>query len=164
MFFSTTNTQVAAKVLKHLKNEKSSGQNGISNEKLMCCSPSAYHPILAEIFNESNQRHTQPTWLKSAKNSPLFKKGERSRTEHYRSITFISSHKELFAKLLLNRMMPFRQKHEILNESQTGFSSKMSSVQAIAKVTDFISQQIDEKLTREIYFKYLKKAFDTLDY
>ena len=54
MFISTTSTQAAAKVLKHLKNEMSSGHNGISNEKLTCCSPVAHHPILAEFFNESN--------------------------------------------------------------------------------------------------------------
>ena len=68
----------------------------------------------------------------------------RNRPENYRPISLISSLSTVFEKLLLKRMMSFCQKHKILNESQFGFWWKMSCVQAIAKVTEFLRQQIPD--------------------
>ena len=40
----------------------------------------------------------------------------------------------------------------------------MWCVQAIAKVTEFLRQQTDDKMTAQACFIDLKKAFDTLDH
>ena len=58
MVTTPTNTQEIAKILKHLKNKKSSGHDGISNEIRNCCSP-VIEPILAKLFNEMNFLDTQ---------------------------------------------------------------------------------------------------------
>ena len=68
-----TNTQESAKILKHLKNKKSSGHDGISNEVLKCCSPDI-QPILSKLFNEMIEFSIFPDWLKLAKITPLYKK------------------------------------------------------------------------------------------
>ena len=39
----------------------------------------------------------------------------------------------------------------------------MSCVQAMAKVTEFLRRQIDDKLTGQACFIDLKRAFDTLN-
>ena len=39
MVTTPTNTQEIAQIVRHLKNKKSSGHDGISNEILKCCSP-----------------------------------------------------------------------------------------------------------------------------
>ena len=47
MVTTPTNSQEVARILKHFKNKKGSGHDGISNEILKCCSP-VIEPILAK--------------------------------------------------------------------------------------------------------------------
>ena len=163
MVITPTDTQEVAKILKHLKNKKSSGHDGISNEILKCCSP-VVEPILAKTFNEMIEYSTYPDWMKLAKVTPLYKKGDRSLPENYRPISLISSLSKVFEKLLLKRMMSFCTKHKVLTSAQFGFRPKMSCVHAIVKVTEYIREQIDKKMTGQACFIDLKKAFDTLNH
>ena len=163
MVTTPTNLQEIARILKHLKNKKSSGHDGISNEILKCCSP-VIEPILAEIFNEMIEFSIYPDWMKLAKITPLYKKGDRNLPENYRPISLISSLSKVFEKLLLKRMMSFCSKHKILTSAQFGFRPKMSCVQAIIRVTECLREQIDKKMTGQACFIDLKKAFDTLNH
>ena len=126
------------------KNKKSSGHDGISNEILKCCSP-VIEPILAEIFNEMIEFSIYLDWMKLAKITALYKKGDRNLPENYRPISLISSLSKVFEKLLLKRMMSFCSKHKILTSAQFGFRPKMSCVQAIIRVTECLPEQIDKK-------------------
>ena len=163
MVTNPTNSQEVTKILKHLKNKKSSGHDGISNEILKCCSP-VIEPILAKIFNEMVESSIYPDWMKLAKITPLYKKGDRNLPENYRPISLISSLSKVFEKLLLKRMMSFCAKHKVLTSSQFGFRPKMSCVQAIVKITEYLREQIDKKMTGQACFIDLKKAFDTLNH
>ena len=120
MVTTPRNSQEIARSLKHLKNKKSSGHDGISNEILKCCSP-VIEPILAEIFNEMIEFSIYPDWTKLAKITPLYEKGDRNLPENYRPISLISSLSKVFEKLLLKRMMSFCSKHKILTSAQFGF-------------------------------------------
>ena len=105
-----------------------------------------------------------PDWLKLAKITPLYKKGDRNLPENYRPISLISSLSKVFEKLLLKRMMSFCTKHKILTSAQFGFRPKMSCVQAIVKATEYIREQIDKKIIRQACLIDLKKAFETLNH
>ena len=59
--------------------------------------------------------------------------------------------------------MSFCQKQKIRNDSQFGFRSKTSCVQAIAKVTEFSRHQVGDKMSGQASFIDLKKTFETLD-
>ena len=56
-----------------MKNKKSYGLDGISNEILKCCSP-FIEPALATAFNKCIEERTFPKRLKIAKVIPIFKK------------------------------------------------------------------------------------------
>ena len=123
-----------------LKNQSNSGHDG----KLKCCSP-VIEPILAKKFNEMNEFSIYPDWMKIAKITPLLKKGDRIQPENYRPTSLISSLSKVFGKRLLKRMMSFCTKQKVLTSAQFRFRPKMSCVQAIVKVTEYLREQIDNK-------------------
>ena len=105
-----------------------------------------------------------PDWLKLAKITHLYKKGDRNLPENNRPISLISFLSKVFEKLLLKRMMSFCAKHKVITSAQFGFRPEMSCVQAIVKVTEYIREQTDKQMTRQACLIDLKKAFDTLNY
>ena len=77
MVTTPTNSQEVERFLKNLKNKQSSGLCGMSNENLKGCSP-VIPPILAKIFNEMIAFAIYPDWMKIAKITPRYKKGEKN--------------------------------------------------------------------------------------
>ena len=74
MPLSETNEQEISKVLWKMKNKKSAGYDGISNEILKCCSPI----IESHLAKSVNKCITEvfPKCLKVSKVIPLYKKGD----------------------------------------------------------------------------------------
>ena len=64
----------------------------------------------------------------------------------------------------MKRMMSFCTKDKVLTSAQFGFRPKMSCVQAIVKVTEYLREQIDNKMPGQACFIDLKIAFDTLNH
>ena len=85
----TVQWKVATKS-EQMKNKKTYGLDGISNEILKCCSP-IIRPVLATAFNKCIEERTFPKWLKIAKVITLFKKGDESKPGNYLQIKLLSS-------------------------------------------------------------------------
>ena len=117
MFLQPTDQWEVAKILKNMKNKKSYGLDGISNEILKCCSP-IFEPAIAAAFNECIEERTFPKCLKIAKVIPIFRKGDRRKPESYRPISLLSSSSEVFEKLLQLRMIKFCEKNSIISGNQ----------------------------------------------
>ena len=162
VIFNTDRLEVM-KVISKLKNKKSYGHDGISNEILKCCSP-IIEPYLANAFNKAISESVYPTSLKKAKVVPLFKKGDKKNPENYRPISLLSSLSKVFEKLLFERMVNFCEKNKLLTSAQFGFRSKRSCADAILTVTEFMRDEVDKKSTGVVCFIDLQKAFDTLDH
>ena len=158
-----TNASEVTSIIKKMKNKKSCGEDGISNDILKCCSP-IVDEYIAIAFNKCILEKTYPTCLKVAKVIPLHKKGDKSDPANYRPISLLSSLGKLFEKLLHKRMVKFCVKEKILTSTQFGFRSKRSCVDAISTVTEYIGTEIDRKSIGQICFIDLQKAFDTLDH
>ena len=152
-----------SKIIKSMKNKKSTGHDGINNEILKCCSP-VIEPYLVEAFNDSIQCGIFPDCLKVAKVIALYKKGDRTNPENYRPISLLPSLSKVFEKILLKRMTKFCNKYQILSKNQYGFRQKYSCTYAIAHITELMRQAIDKKSTGQACFLDLKKAFDSLDH
>ena len=60
-----------------MKNKKSYGLDGISNEFLKCCSPVIESAIAAAAFNKCIEERTFPKCLKIAKVFPSFTKRDK---------------------------------------------------------------------------------------
>ena len=79
-----------AKILKQMKNKKSYGVDGISNEILKCCL-TVIEPAIAAAFNKCIEERTFPKCLKIAKVIPIFKKGDKRKPDNYRPKSLLSS-------------------------------------------------------------------------
>ena len=73
MVVKNTTTEEITKIVRNLKNKKSTGYDGISNEILKCCSP-IIEPYVADVFNKCPEQSIFPETLKIARVFPLFKK------------------------------------------------------------------------------------------
>ena len=151
-----------AQIINALKNKKSVGHDGLSNEMLKHCSP-VIEKYLSEAFNMSISNRKFPEFLKLAKVVPIFKKGDKTSPENYRPISLCSISK-IFEKLLYNRMVQFFVNRKLFASEQFGFRKKRLCVHAISTVTDYIREKIDKKSTGQACFIDLQKAFDTLDH
>ena len=152
-----------AQIINALKNKKSVGHDGLSNEMLKHCSP-VIEKYLSEAFNMSISKRKFPEYLKLAKVVPIFKKGDKTSPENYRPISLLCSISKIFEKLLYNRMVQFFVNRKLFASEQLGFRKKRSCVHAISTVIDYIREKIDKKSTGQACFINLQKAFDTLDH
>ena len=151
MFVHPTNEKEIYEKLHGMKNKKSSGHDGISNEILKCCSP-ILDTFLVRIFNQCITNCIFPECFKTAKVISLYKKGDKTDPHNYRPISLLSSLSKIFEKILHKRMMKFCQTNKLLNPVQYGFRKKMSCTDAIDAITDYIRDVIDRKLTGQACF------------
>ena len=163
MFLQPTYQWEVSKNLKQIKNTKSYGLDGISNEILKYCSP-VIEPAIAAALNKCIEERTFPKCLKIAKVIPIFKKGDKRKPENYRPISVLSSRSKVFNKLLQSRMIKFCVRNSLISGNQYGFRSKRSCLDAIMSNTEFIRTEIDKKALGQVCFIDLQKTFNTLDH
>jgi hypothetical protein len=80
-----------------LKNKHSTDYDGICNRILKLCGQYVSKP-LAYIYNKCLTTGVYPDWLKYARITPLFKKGDRSFISNYRPISTLTGFSKIFEK------------------------------------------------------------------
>ena len=163
MFLQPTDQWKVAKILKQMKNKKSYGLDGISNEFLKFCAP-VIEPAIAAALNKCIEERTFANCLKTAKVIPIFKKGDKWKPEKYQPIKLLNSISKVLEKLLQSRKIKFCEKNGIISGNQYGFRSNRSCIDAVVSITEFIRTEIDKKSLEQACFIDLQKAFDTLDH
>ena len=73
MFVYPTDEFEVSKILKNMKNKKSTGEDGISNEMFKCCSP-IIEPHIATMFNNCIEDGIFSDCFETARVIPLYKK------------------------------------------------------------------------------------------
>jgi len=117
---------------------------------------------LAYIFNQCLSFGVFPDLLKFSLIKPIPKNKSKS-LDDFRPISLLSVFSHLLERVILNRLLPFLERHHIINKEQFGFRENLSTVDAVAKFTDYIFNSIDKKTQSAAIFCDLSKAFDTLD-
>ena len=163
MVLNKTNIDEITAILKKLKNKRSTGPSGISNEILKLCSP-VIEPYICKIVNKCIEEETFPDCLKVAKVISLYKKGDKTIPENYRPISLLSPIGKIIEKILHKQMNKYFTKYNLYSKNQFGFRSKRSCNHAVAELTDYIRNAIDERRSGSACFIDLEKAFDTLDH
>ena len=97
--------------------------------------------------------------------TPLFKQGERTIVNTYRSISLISVIAELFERIVYDQLYSFFIiiNEEIITNQQSGFRSLHSTVTALLEPTNSWAFNIYRSNVNAMVFLDLKKAFDTVD-
>ena len=163
MYLFKTNPNEVKKLISKLNNKKSSGFDELSAKFIKLCSPYISDP-LSKIFNKSISNGIYPDLLKTARVTPIYKKGVKSDPGNYRPISVLSQVNKIFEKILHKRLYKYLSKFKILYEYQFGFREGHSTTQALVEITDRLKNAMDAKELSCGIFIDLTKAFDTVDH
>ena len=86
-----------------LKNHKSPGEDGITNEMIKYGGPKLWHEttvLIKQIFKSSNI----PVDWKTNITIPIFKKGERGNPENYRGINLLSTYLKITTAIIAKKL------------------------------------------------------------
>lgn len=150
-------------IIHDLKTNKAPGPDNIPS-LILKTNASVFSNILSESFNKIISTGQYPECLKLAKVSPIFKSGDPCLLDNYRPISTLSVFSKVFEVLLVNRLLNFFGRHNLLYKFQYGFRQSCSTETALVELVDFITKEVDCKKIVGALFIDLKKAFDTLDH
>ena len=113
------------------------------------------------MLNHSMSLGIFPNQLKIAKVVPVYKSGSPEDLRNYRPISLLSTISKIFERVILNRLISFLEKNNLIIATQFGFRHKHSTIHLmIDLITE--SYQIDDKLFSTLIFLDIKKAFDSV--
>lgn len=161
IFLSPTDCDEVKQIILELKDNKSPGLDGISNE-ILKYSVSALTEPISFIINKCIEQGKVPSHFKNAKIIPIYKKGEKTDMSNYRPISLISSVSKIFEKIVKHRVMKYLNKYKIISKFQYGFQEKLSTQDAVAELTSNIYQALDDRKSCLGVFIDLAKAFDSV--
>uniref|UniRef100_A0A1B0GQC6 Uncharacterized protein n=1 Tax=Phlebotomus papatasi TaxID=29031 RepID=A0A1B0GQC6_PHLPP len=133
--------------IKKLKNRKSPGLDGITNEHLKY----GGYKLTTELT-----RGEIPTDWKTCITIPIFKKGSKTEPKNYRGITLLSMVQKLLTKLMgriIVQQIP-------MPEEQNGFRHNRSTTDAIFIVRQLVEKSIEFDKPLFMCFVDLTQAFD----
>ena len=163
LFLMPTNSLEIMKIVKGFKDNRSTGNDDVSNHLLKYIIHEIIVP-LEHIFNLSLVQGVVPDLMKIAKVVPIFKKGDPLYACNYRPISLLSSISKVLEKNIYDRTLAFLVSNNILSNSQFGFRQKHSTVHAMLNFINHVASAIDDHCHTLGIFLDLSKAFDTIDY
>ena len=119
-------------------------------------------PPLEHVFNLSLTTGYFPDLLKYAVITPIKKKPGAPTLENFRPIALLPNFSKILEKVILNRLLPFFQKHKIINKEQFGFIQNLSTTDAICHLTEHIYENLDKRFWSTALFCDLAKAFELM--
>jgi exonuclease III len=151
------------KIIGSMASKKSAGLDDISPYLLKKCIPFIVTPLL-NLINASIRDGIFPSILKKSVVSPIYKKGSAHDANNYRPITLIPSFSKVLEKVVVNQLIVFLDKHNIINKSQFGFRKNHSTQDAIATITENIIDNLNHKINCNCVSLDLSKAFDCIQH
>lgn len=148
------------KAIKILKNEKSPGEDGITNEIIKEGGQTLNHH-LCNLFNRILEEAIIPTQWEITNIILIHKKGQKDQMENYRPISILPNLYKLFTKILQQKIEPLinaDQPHE-----QAGFRPSYSTHDHLQSINQLIEKSQEYKLDLYIGFVDYSKAFDSLE-
>lgn len=147
--------------ISHLKSSKARGEDGISVELLK-----RYHlQLLAPLEHLINLVFSSGVYPKIFKNAvivPIYKTGDKKEIGNYRPIAITSNIGKIIEKCIAQRLNKFLCENRILSESQFGFRDGTGTEDALFRLTDFITSNLNRGLKTVAIFLDLTRAFDTV--
>ena len=150
-------------LLSRINERKAPGLDNIPN-KLIKIAAEIISPSLTEIFARSISTGIFPSEWKTARVSPIFKKGKKNDPNNYRPISIIPAVAKIFEKVIFEQLYNYFNINRLLTHCQSGFRSLHSTLTALLEATSNWSVNIDSGLLNGVIFIDLKKAFDTIDH
>ena len=115
---------------------------------------------LTNLFNLSLESGTVPQDWRDAIVSPLFKKGSRAKAENYRPVSLTSIVGKLCESIIKDRLVQHLNEHELLRNSQHGFTSGRSCLTNLLDFFESASKELDSGNDVDLVYLDFCKAFD----
>ena len=119
---------------------------------------------LCNIINASFQSGIFPNFLKSAKITPVYKKGNKKIPSNYRPISSLPFISKIYERAMTNRLISFFEKFNLFSNKQFGFLKNRSTKDAIYDFTETVYDALDSKKHTVSALIDLKSAFDTVNH
>ena len=149
--------------LENLKTNKATGIDDISAKFLKISAPIICQ-TLSKILNLSIQEGIYPEMLKKAKVTPIFKKGDKSDPNNYRTISVLPIISSIFERHISNCVTKFMDTYDLIYHHQSGFRKNHSCQTALNRLADHWLSEINENNIVGAVLLDLTKAFDLVSH
>ena len=122
------------------------------------------YPHLTFLYNEFLKNKTYPCKLKKAIVTPIYKKKDPELPENFRPISITGALSKVFEKLLYKQINEYLISQKFLSNTQFGFQTSYSTIDAIFYCTDTFRKAIANNKTVASSLLDLSKAFDSIDH
>jgi hypothetical protein len=118
-------TEEIRQVIKSIDYKKTTGEDGISS-KILLWTFERFPLTVTSLYNGCLREGCCPKRWKRTRIIPLIKPGKENcnNASKYRPISLLNTGGKVLEKLLINRIMHFLYKNELLNQNQFGFTPK----------------------------------------
>ena len=146
--------------LKHMKNNKAPGPNGIITEAVKC-GGELLQQATVQLLNRCLSEGNVPADWNTAAITLLHKKGDQKRLENYRPISLLSHLYKLFTRIINNRLSNKLDNYQ--PEEQAGFRKGYSTSDHLQTLKGIIERHNEYNMPLALGFVDFEKAFDTIE-
>ena len=125
--------------------------------------PDIAYPLV-HIINQSLTAGVVHDNFKTSTIIPIYKSGNNKLLENHRPISLLNSISKIIEKIAHKQLYEHLEKNNILSTEQYGFRKHSSCEHAMVDLLDRIETNKKHKLTTNLTFIDLSKAFDTLSF
>lgn len=156
IFFTVEKVKEA---LESMKKESSPGPDEIPTIILQRCSD-AVGPLLSGAMQECMSLGRIPKQWKMSIVTPLFKKGDRHRSENYRPISLTCNPLKCMEKIIVKEVTQFFNANNLIPPSQHGFLPGRSTTTNLLECLNDWTENHDNSQPTDIVYLDYEKAFD----
>lgn len=121
-------------------------------------------PVLTDIFNCSLRSGQFPSLWKDSYVTPLPKVKSPTLMTEFRPINITSILSKALEKLVLRQMTDYLKENSLLDELQSAYKPKHSTMTALLKISEDIRQAMDDKKLTIIVLLDCSAAFNSVDF
>jgi hypothetical protein len=147
------------KKIQKLRKEAAAGPDGIKPRLLQQLEDSILLP-LEMLFNRSLETGEIPQEWRTAKVTPIFKKGAKGDPGNYRPVSLTSVPCKILESIVKDRIMDHLMENKLIRESQHGFMPDRSCASNLVEFMDKVTKAVDEGKSVDIFYLDFAKAFD----
>jgi hypothetical protein len=155
-------TEEVKNAIAELKHKKAPGEDSITAEIYQRVYKQ--FPIsIYTLYNECLRRGRFPKKWKKVKIVPIIKLGKENSTEitKFRPISLTNVAGKVLEKLLINRIMHFVYRNELMNRNQYGFTPQKSAIDAAIEVKEYLEEGLREGQIAILVSLDIKDTFDS---
>ena len=140
---STVGPDEVLKVIKNLKNSKSTGTDNIDTYVIKLVSQDILAP-LTHIINISITKSTFPSIWKHAKVLPLLKKGDPLITKNYRRVALLPIFSKILERVVFNQLVSYLESNNLIHPNHHGSRSGHNTATALIQMYDTWVEEVDK--------------------